>query len=639
MHAAALAVLTNVIIANETSGLHSSMTQLNIGSNPLLAQGPRANSKGWSEFCDALGRTQVIGVDASKCSLGSQQVGQLIGNCSLRRVNVSGNKLFGAIKADLEETDKTTKVKTLRRQISEARAKRTKITHKKEAATEQEKRSLDNLMKLTILPLEKELRAIERDLKRPRVNADQADMIALWDAIHSQKSEVEDLGLSDVGIDESQLSKLGEFMSPALRKLDISSNRIGVVPLFFVHEKAKKFECRLSHLRDICFKEQNGAIIISRETGTCWMAHRASNKNMHGDSHGFLKLVNFETEEEEEVKIQMLQDTADAYRPQAVDIGQCVVLETFWNSMKLLAVNLEALDLSSCELDTDSVLSVASMLAGLAQLKELTMTATALGPWRGVNGLQFKDKAYETADDYKYTLKVSEVGELDISHSNLGPEDAVLVSAWLKQIPVSSTLTKLVLSYNRLFGNFQKQEDGGGLARHETGGSQGREYRVFKKTTVRAEPSRASKEVGKLRRGDVILVDVIEPAGKEFTRVMERADPAEVYPELNGGWACNECGSSTGHMYHDSTTGAYDLCERCYQASMAEPTLHAYIGEANDEARKEKQISARMRLHFKGGWVSDTATTTGFVQVRRVRTTQVRTAPCWPRSWANFSLL
>ena len=45
---------------------------------------------------------------------------------------------------------------------------------------------------------------------------------------------------------------------------------------------------------------------------------------------------------------------------------------------------------------------------------------------------------------------------------------------------------------------------------------------------------------------------------------LRRAEPAAVYPEFNGGWACDECDTRDGAvLYHCFKTHKRDLCGHC----------------------------------------------------------------------------
>ena len=48
---------------------------------------------------------------------------------------------------------------------------------------------------------------------------------------------------------------------------------------------------------------------------------------------------------------------------------------------------------------------------------------------------------------------------------------------------------------------------------------------------------------------------------------LRRVAPSQVYPHLNGGWACDECnGTSEGEVWHCFVTGNFDLCDACFEA-------------------------------------------------------------------------
>lgn len=110
---------------------------------------------------------------------------------------------------------------------------------------------------------------------------------------------------------------------------------------------------------------------------------------------------------------------------------------------------LRSLDLSSCELDTESISELADGLVVLPALEELTMTATGNGPWRGpVHGVKY---ANYTAKNY--TLTVGEAGEARLVGLGLGPEDARLIAAWMRRPIVAQRLKLLDLSQNAILGN------------------------------------------------------------------------------------------------------------------------------------------------------------------------------------------
>jgi hypothetical protein len=51
---------------------------------------------------------------------------------------------------------------------------------------------------------------------------------------------------------------------------------------------------------------------------------------------------------------------------------------------------------------------------------------------------------------------------------------------------------------------------------------------------------------------------------KLWPHPLKRVNPLVVYQHLNGGWACDECGTRDGKsMYHCFRTGDFDLCEMC----------------------------------------------------------------------------
>jgi hypothetical protein len=52
----------------------------------------------------------------------------------------------------------------------------------------------------------------------------------------------------------------------------------------------------------------------------------------------------------------------------------------------------------------------------------------------------------------------------------------------------------------------------------------------------------------------------------QWPHPLRRVDPLRVYPHLNGGWQCDECGAcpeASAPMYHCFRTGTFDLCASC----------------------------------------------------------------------------
>jgi hypothetical protein len=65
-----------------------------------------------------------------------------------------------------------------------------------------------------------------------------------------------------------------------------------------------------------------------------------------------------------------------------------------------------------------------------------------------------------------------------------------------------------------------------------------------------------------------------------YKRPLERLDPHQVYPQYNGGWACDGCGAYHGaEMYHCAAT-SYDLCAACVQEGLG----YSFDGPVDDEA-------------------------------------------------------
>ena len=65
---------------------------------------------------------------------------------------------------------------------------------------------------------------------------------------------------------------------------------------------------------------------------------------------------------------------------------------------------------------------------------------------------------------------------------------------------------------------------------------------------------------------------------------LEKADPDAVYPQFNGGWACDGCGQlQSAEMYHCQTTGNYDLCATCVRKK-------GYLADLDQDPIDEEEL-------------------------------------------------
>ena len=86
-----------------------------------------------------------------------------------------------------------------------------------------------------------------------------------------------------------------------------------------------------------------------------------------------------------------------------------------------------------------------------------------------------------------------------------------------------------------------------------------------------------------------------------YMHPLERADPAKIYPQFNGGWVCDGCGvAQSAEMYHCSSTDTYDLCGACVQKG---------AGYSIDTAPDEEDLP---RLPSRGGIASNVALGSSF---------------------------
>jgi Ran GTPase-activating protein (RanGAP) involved in mRNA processing and transport len=92
-----------------------------------------------------------------------------------------------------------------------------------------------------------------------------------------------------------------------------------------------------------------------------------------------------------------------------------------------------------------------------------------------------------------------------------------------------------------------------------------------------------------------------ESLSRLYKRPLERSDPNTVYPQFNGGWACDACGvTQSAEMFHCPATDAYDLCAGCLEKGLG----YSIDGPVDDEALP--------RLPSRGGVATDAALGTTF---------------------------
>ena len=323
-----------------------------------------------------------------------------------------------------------------------------------------------------------------------------------WDAVCEafrsiSQCAIEDLSVSSIQLGPPGLETLTESLPAALRKLDISDNHI-----------ASRALVRLKPNTNIINPTRGGrsgttgrgsidkGVVCITKDGTCFVVKK------HERGTDTVTLTNLETERDEKVQVGHLLLSMDAYAKKSAQIGSFKHIEEFWPSIAKRK-SLVALNLSNCGMDRKSVFQLSRELGKLQHLEELKLTATGDGPWRGHNGKAFGFR--DDSVDYSYTLCDNAILDLDGKH--LGPEDLVLVSAWIQRSLVSEKLRRLILSNNkRLFGNGHTAEDDSGLA-------SGVQYIILQRAVLRQEASTKSTELGHLEGG--LLVNVTREAEHE----------------------------------------------------------------------------------------------------------------------------
>ena len=96
---------------------------------------------------------------------------------------------------------------------------------------------------------------------------------------------------------------------------------------------------------------------------------------------------------------------------------------------------------------------------------------------------------------------------------------------------------------------------------------------------------------------------------KLWPHPLKRCDPDKVYAQLNGGWACDECGVQNGKsMYHCFRTGNFDLCDTCVNwrgiidsanpDTEPLPSLPSRPSSSKRDSRSQRQ--ARLNHYEKG---------------------------------------
>ena len=232
--------------------------------------------------------------------------------------------------------------------------------------------------------------------------------------------------------------------------------------------------------------------------GTCFRI-KGAHPHQLGNGEAAVWLTNLATEEEVEREVKYMLRSTDIYHKKDVNVGCHSHIEGLFDFFSTKAIRLETIDLSGCHLDTVAVARVASTLCHMPQLVALTMSSTGNGPFRGpINAV----RPPASLPQVVYTLAVSDGGALDLSSKQLGPEDGLLLAAWMRCPRVQNKLIELDISDNAILGT--RDEDTVYLPDGEL--DDRGQYRVLSHARVRSLPDPNQEGSEKLETLDPGLI-------------------------------------------------------------------------------------------------------------------------------------
>lgn len=98
-----------------------------------------------------------------------------------------------------------------------------------------------------------------------------------------------------------------------------------------------------------------------------------------------------------------------------------------------------------------------------------------------------------------------------------------------------------------------------------------------------SEPKKRRQQLAPLddrRLSSFEVHDVNSHLAGSWPHPLQRVNSNVVYPQLNGGWACDECGDDDGDvLWHCFRTGTYDLCDACLKLGRGFPEAGHHEGD------------------------------------------------------------
>jgi hypothetical protein len=228
------------------------------------------------------------------------------------------------------------------------------------------------------------------------------------------------------------------------------------------------------------------------------------------------------TNERKSINIVDILRDYEVFDPKHVNIGSYTHTERMWAS--LCGSNITALDVSNSSMDTTSVRELADAVRSMDHVKKIRISSTGDGPWRGANGVQVRPPFVTSSNgvDHSlpgsmpiYELALDEAGAISVADMCLGPEDALLVAAWLTRPAIQGEWMTLDMSHNPIFGNSDGAEDA--LAVQVEGDGVLGSHRIMQANLQWQTPQVGSPNDA--RAGQVVYVDQVRKAAGKVAQL------------------------------------------------------------------------------------------------------------------------